>query len=193
MKVRLINNSINNMIGFCWSISESPGYYTTLRTSNLYLDGGAGVETTTAKADVWQEYVYDVLYTSSLCSNRPASTIEKGSVKVGENFETVANSCSFADFNKIFSANTNFIGSNNWGWKAGSGADVELAGIYFFLLGAMDSGDNDYGYNNANCDSRNNVKAGAWVEVDYILFGSSVDELNAYTSYIEDEYDAKNA
>ena len=193
MKVRLINNSINNRIGFCWSISESPGYYTTLRVSNLYLDGGAGNETTTAKADVWQEYVYDVLYSAGLASNRPASTITNGTVSVGSSFETVAQTCTFAQMNSIFAANKGFIGTNNWGWKAGSGADVELAGIYFFLLGAMDSGDNGYGYDNQYCDSRDNVKAGAWVEVDYILFGSSVDELNAYTSYIEDEYDAANA
>ena len=35
-------------------------------------------------------------------------------------------------------------------------------------------------------DTRTNIKQGNRVEVDYVIFGSSVDQLDAYTSYIED-------
>lgn len=66
--------------------------------------------------------------------------------------------------------------------KTGNGA---VGGISLRFLGAADSGDNEDGSGNPNCDSRANIKAGTWVEVDYVIFGSTPDQLDAYKSYAE--------
>ena len=177
MKVRLINNTSNNMIGMWWSASNTPGYFTTLRCSNLYLQGATGSNTCTATTE-YATYIYDLALTNALASNRfgwGSSTV------VNKNGETVAQESwctetSFNDFVKAAQnpANIGNIGANNY-----TGAAAEAGGVQFFFFGAVD----DVSY--SNTDSRKNAKQGTYVEVDYVLFGSTIDQLESYKSNIE--------
>ena len=80
--------------------------------------------------------------------------------------------CTFAQFNDAC-AYTGIYGSNNW-----TAAAARATGIAFFFHGTWDE--------NTNCNSRTAIKAGTFVEVDYVVFGSTIDQLKAYTSNIED-------
>lgn len=173
MKVRLANNTTNNQIGIWWSASNSPGYFTTLRCANLYLQGTVGSNTTTASKK-FIEKIYDICYTSSLSSNRIGfgSTIkDHNGNDVG--MEEYTKSCTFEQFCKACT-NSNINGSNNW-----SAAQARATGVQFFFLGTYDE--------NTNCNSRTTIKAGTWVEVDYVVFGSSIDQLKGYKSLIEEK------
>ena len=179
MKVRLINNTTNNMIGVWWSASNTPGFYTTLRCSNLYLQGSVGSKTCTA-TDKYATYTYDLAFTNALASNRfgwssGQVTLADGT-KVAQ--ESWCNTATFAEFVKAAKdpRNLGLIGANNY-----CGAAAEAGGLYFWLLGAADYGSSG----NTNCDSRANARQGTYVEVDYIVFGSSLDQLDAYKSNIE--------
>lgn len=179
MKIRLVNNTSNNMIGIWWSASNSPGFFTTLRCSNLYLQGTVGNKTCTATTK-YATYTYDLAFTNALASNRfgwGSSEVTKADgTKTGQ--EAWCNTATFAEF--VAAAkdprNIGLIGANNY-----CAAAAEAGGIYFFLLGAADTGDSG----NTNCDSRANAKQGTYVEVDYIVFGSSLEQLDAYKSNLE--------
>ena len=201
MKVRLINNTNNNMIGIWWSASNSPGYFTTLRCSNLYLQGDI---TTPAsgkdyQGNTWEEggsngkdpsrnhcaatteyatYVYDIAFTNALASNRfgwgSGEVTKADGTKTGQ--ESWCNTATFAEF--VAAAkdprNIGLVGANNW-----CAAAAEATGIEFFFFGAVDT-EGQY-----NTDCRANAKQGSWVEVDYVVFGSSVDQVEAYKSNLE--------
>ena len=88
-------------------------------------------------------------------------------------------SCNTATYAEFVAAakdsrNIGLIGANNY---LAQGA--ELSGIKFFLFGAVD----DVDYSNTDC--RKNAKQGSWIEVDYIIFGSTVEQLDAYKSNLE--------
>lgn len=180
MKIRLINNTKNNMIGFWWSASNNPNYFTTLRCSNLYLQGDRGSKTCTA-TDKYASYIYDICFTNALASNRfgwSSGEVVVDDIGTKKAQESWCNTATFAEFMAAAKRpeNIGLIGANNW-----CGGGVESVGIQFFLFGAVDTGDSG----NANCDSRDSAVQGTWVEVDYILFGSTVDQLEAYKSNIE--------
>lgn len=177
MKVRLINNTTNNMIGMWWSASNTPGYFTTLRCSNLYLQGATGSNTCTATTE-YATYIYDLALTNALASNRfgwgSSTVVNKNGEKVGQ--ESWCTETSFNDFVKAAQnpANIGNIGANNY-----TGAAAEAGGVQFFFFGAVDD------VNYSNTDSRKNAKQGTYVEVDYVLFGSTIDQLESYKSNIE--------
>ena len=74
-------------------------------------------------------------------------------------------------------------GSNNWNWMGTN----SVYGLQFFVLGAYGGSATTQGF--IYGDTRANIVAGATVEIDYIIFGAKAD-LNSYTSYIEDQYNA---
>ena len=179
MKIRLINNTTNNMIGFHWCASNNPTYYTTFRCSNLYLQGTVGSKTCTATTK-YASYTYDIAFTNALASNRfgwgSSNVVKADGTTTGQ--EAWCNTATYAEFVAAAkdARNIGLIGANNY---CSQGA--ELSGIKFFLFGASDPGDSG----NANCDSRSNAKQGTYVEVDYIIFGSSVEQLDTYKSNLE--------
>ncbi|MBR7082491.1 MAG: hypothetical protein IKI51_00595, partial [Clostridia bacterium] len=125
-------------------------------------------------------------FTNALASNRfgwssGQVTLADGT-KVAQ--ESWCNTATFAEFVKAAKdpRNLGLIGANNY-----CAAAAEAGGLYFWLLGAADYGSSG----NTNCDSRANARQGTYVEVDYIVFGSSLDQLDAYKSNIEKE--AENA
>ena len=186
MKIRLINNTSNNMIGMAWSASNSPGYFTTLQCSNLYLQGTVGSKTCTP-TEKYATYTYDLALTNALCSNRFGWG--SGQVTLADGTKTAqADWCSlktttFAVFLERAKdpANIGLIGANNY-----NAAAAEVTGLRFFLFGAVDNkGGGDNTPDNINCDCRENAKQGTYVEVDYIIFGSSIDQLDEYKSNLE--------
>ena len=183
MRIRLINNTSNNMIGMGWSASNSPGYFTTLQCSNLYLQGTVGSKTCTP-TEKYETYTYDLALTNALCSNRFGWG--SGKVWIGDEQLGQADWCTTATFAQFTAAakdprNIGCIGANNY-----NAAAAEVTGLRFFLFGAVDNrGGGDNNPDNVNCDCRENAKQGTYVEVDYIIFGSSLEQLDSYKSNLE--------
>jgi hypothetical protein len=67
----------------------------------------------------------------------------------------------------------NRYAQHNW-----SNANGNITGVAFHFLGA-------YGKSGIN-DTRANITMGSCVEVDYIVFGCSIEQLEGYTSNMED-------
>ena len=156
MKIRLINHSRNNMIGFRFRSSKDGNYATTCVVSNMYLQGDVAKTQAASISNEYATYTYDVMYLTSLAS---------GKVPDATSYQSLVN---------YVNANANVPG-NNWVWANG----LEIVAIEFCLLGA-------YSANLPTvCDSRTNIAKGAWVEVDYIVFGSTAEQLESYKSKIE--------
>ena len=166
MKVRILNNTTNNMISFRWH-RTADGYASTMVCSNMYLQGGAPTTTsanlTTTPTTEWKSYTYDIMFLNGLASAKT------GGAKT------------YIDFvNEV--KNAGVVPGNNLIWTTSD----KLSALRFSFLGA-------YSGNNASaCDSRSNIKEGNKVEVDYVLFGASIDQLAGYTSYLEDSSNAAN-
>lgn len=159
VKVRLRSNSVNNMIGFLWQTGTNP-YAMTMAASNMYLDGG--VDNKTRKvSENWFVGIYDISLCQSLASGK---------------FPTGCNANStYSDLVKSVEAN-GYNAGNNWAWQAGK----EITGLRFNVLGACASV-----YRATMCDSRENITRGNWVEIDYIIFGSTPEQLEAWKSKSE--------
>ena len=161
MKIRLINNSLNNMMSMRFRTSKDGAWYTTCVASNMYFQGGAGKLTATAKSTEYKSYVYDIMFLSCLASDRPQNTF-------GVTYPaTWAGACEY-----IGAGNAP---GNNWVWGQG----LEVVALEFNVLGAFSSN-----YTTV-CDSRTNIKAGNWVEIDYIPFGAEGLGFDSYKSYLE--------
>lgn len=156
MKIRLINHSRNNMIGFRFRTSKDGNYATTCVVSNMYLQDGVSKTQAKAVSDTYASYTYDVMYLTSLAS---------GKVPDANSYTSLVN----------YVNKNGGVPGNNWMWGNG----LEVVSLEFCLLGA-------YSSNLASvCDSRSNIAKGAWVEVDYIVFGGTAEQLDEYKSYLE--------
>ena len=159
VKIRLRSNSVNNMIGFRWQTGTNP-YAWTMVASNMYLDGG--IDNKTRKvSDNWFVGIYDISLCQALSSGkRPAGCTA---------------SSTFADVVKSVEAG-GYNAGNNWNWQQ----NKDITGLRFHVLGACS-------HNNfaAICDSRANITRGNWVEIDYIIFGSTPAQLEAWKSKSE--------
>ncbi len=158
-KLRIKNNSENNMIGFQFRRGSEGQYFTTCIASNMFLQGG---ETNTAAtpSDEWKVYYYDIVTCACLASNRPKEI-------AGANVTTWQGLLAFIK-------ETNNRG-NNWIWSG----DNLLSAIRFHFLGAYSP---NY---SSETDSRKFIKSGATVEIDYIVFGESIQQLETYKSKSE--------
>lgn len=171
VQIRILNASSNNIIGFQFGRTSSPAYYTTQVASNMYLQGG----TPTSKSDYamtatpsteWKTYTYDCFVVCSLASGK------------------VHNSSTADYYTQVSDIKTRgSVPGNAWHYASSE----EVVAIRFHLLGALAN----YNDNIAKTsDTRKNIKAGDHVEVDYIIFGSSRDQLDSWTSYLEDSANA---
>lgn len=147
-KVRLINHSTNNIIGFRFRSTKDGQYYTTTICGTMYLQGTVGSKTASAVSTTYQSYIYDVTFCSCIASARPNGADFSS-------YQTFANWCQAGN-----------APGNNWTWAIG----MEIVAIEFNFLGAPSNADTK-----GVADSRENIKSGNWVEVDYIIFGSSFD------------------
>jgi Na+-transporting methylmalonyl-CoA/oxaloacetate decarboxylase gamma subunit len=162
MKIRLINNSLNNMMSMRFRTTKDGAYYTTCVASNMYFQGGAGKLTATAKSTEYKSYVYDLIFLSCLASDRPQNTFGTDNYAA-----TWAGACKYIG--------TGAAPGNNWVWGQG----LEVVALEFNVLGAFCPN-----YQTV-CDSRTNIKAGNYVEIDYIIFGSDGLTIDEYKSNLE--------
>jgi hypothetical protein len=176
MRVRILNNTVNNVISFAFRDSAR-GYSTTMNASCLYLQGGApnvidaidgNLRLTAEPTTDWKSYTYDINLVMAL-----TRYAQRGEAPAAH---------SYTEYVYRVGAGLTGTGSNNWNWI---GATSEVSGLRFWLLGAY--GVHSYRTYFDYADARKNIVKDATVEVDYITFGASSADLNKYTSKIEDE------
>lgn len=165
MKVRILNNTNNNMISFRWH-RTADAYASTMVCSNMYLQGGAPTTSseknlTATPTTEWKSYTYDIMFLNGLASAKANGAT------------------TYIDYVNVVK-NAGGVPGNNLIWTTSD----KLSALRFSFLGAFSS------KNAASCDSRANIKQGNRVEVDYVLFGCSIEQLAGYTSYLEDSSNA---
>jgi hypothetical protein len=174
MRVRIKNNTTNNIMAFRWH-KAGQAYATTLLASCMYLQGGAPTvddykngenRLTCDPSEVYKTYTYDINFVAALG-------------RFGAN--KTEQSISYAHM-AYYVGLGGSTGSNNWNWM---GAESCTA-LQFFVLGAFGGSAASQRYYYTYADTRANIVEGATVEIDYIIFGAKAD-LNSFTSYIEDE------
>ena len=164
MKIRILNPTDNNIISM--EYHQSGGVWSTRNIAPyMFLQGGAPTtesetKLTATPSNEWITKIYDIPFLAWAGRQMTAGGATTYIGNVNDARETQS------------------VGGNNWNWQS----NVEQSSLRFHLLGA-------YGYNDT-CDSRANIQQGDHVEVDYIIFGSTRDQLNAWTSYLEDSSNA---
>ena len=183
MKVRILNNTPNNVISFAFR-DNNRGYSTTMNASCLYLQGGAPTvrdlvegaknsdydqfRLTADPVDSYQSYVYDINLVMAL-----TRYAQRGEAPAAD---------SYVDYIYKLGAGITSTGANNWNWMGAN----EVSGLRFWFLGAY--GVHSYRDYFDYADSRANIKKDAQVAVDYVTFADTKANLNLYTSKIEDVY-----
>lgn len=114
MRIRLKNDSKNNMIGLEFH-NGTQDWSSTLVASNMYLQGGDNNKKASAVSKTWQTYTYDMTLCSGLASGKARAGITSWSAFVAD-------------------VKANGTG-NNWIWQG----DNSIIGLRFHLLGAYAS------------------------------------------------------
>ena len=165
MKIRIKNNTENNMISFGF-IGNNGSFGTTFCVSNMYMQGGDD-KLTCEPSDEWAVYYYDV---GKCCQ------VSSYAYGAGRNNSTdIGVATSFTQWVELYGP-TNAYNGLNWTTVGGP-----CGGLKFNLLGA----EKYHSRVPTWCDSRANIKKGATVEVDYIFFGSTIEQLEACKSKME--------
>lgn len=162
MKIRIKNTTKNNMISFQFKCNG--GFSTTTNVSNMYLQDGIDKITAEKESNEWKVYYYDV----PMCCQASSHAYGAG---------RDADKCK--SYSEWLKRNAQTGGSNGLNWTQNA------TGLRFNLLGAeyyIGSRANTVGL---WCDSRVNIKRGNSIEVDYIVFGSTVDQLSTFQSKME--------
>ncbi len=177
-KLRIRNVSDNNIISIMWGRNDSPGSYTN--SVAMFLQGGApttyGTDlnrtATPDKADGdFHVFYYDMVFHSAL-----ARDMARGD---SNNYENGVYGY-FASAERML--NRNAYHQNNW--NGGNGKYINT--IRFYFLGASGPAYNATGTRSyTEIDTRDLITAGDYVEVDYIVFGSSIAQLEGYKSKLE--------
>ena len=175
MRVRIKNNTTNNIMSFRFRRNSDAAYYTTTMGSCLYLQGGAPTvedyiagnhKLTCDPVDEYKVYTYDMQFFAAL--GRAAYS---GATQ-GQSFVHYA----------YYVGSTGGYGSHNWS-GADEGVPKPIVALQFSVLGAYSGraywASWEYG------ETRANIKAGDTVEIDYIIFGASKADLNTFVSYDE--------
>ena len=162
MQVRMLNSTTNNMMSIHFMAAKDAAWSTAQIATCMYLQGGAPVSASDKKltaepATEFETYEYDVNFLAGVTYYKNTHTSYMGWVDAVKSAGTIPN-------------------GNNWLWSA------SITGIKFHFLGAYGGSSTFAGF----ADTRTNIKEGNKVEVDYVIFGSSIEQLNEYTSYIED-------
>ena len=174
MRVRILNNTKNNVISFAFR-DNNRGYSTTMNASCMYLQGGApnvvdaingDLKLTAEPTTEWKSYTYDINLVMAL-------------TRYAQRGEAPAKH-SYTQYIYEVGAGITGTGANNWNWMGTN----EVSGLRFWFLGAY--GVHSYRSYFDYADARANIVKDATVEVDYVTFGASAADLNKYTSNIED-------
>lgn len=165
MKIRIKNNTVNNMISFGYK-GNNGSFGSTFCVSNMYMQAGDDKLTCTPSEE-WAVYYYDV---GKCCQ---VSSYAYGAGR--NNNEDIGVATSFTNWVQLYGPTGAYNGLN---WSTVGGAS---AGLRFNLLGA----EKYHSRVPTWCDSRANIKKGATVEVDYIIFGSTIEQLETFKSKME--------
>jgi hypothetical protein len=158
----MLNSTNNNMMSIHFMAAKDAAWSTAQIATCMYLQGGAPTSASEKKltadpAEKFETYTYDVNFLAGVTYYKNTHTSYTGWVDAVKAAGTIPN-------------------GNNWLWSA------SITGIKFHFLGAYGGSSTFAGF----ADTRANIKQGNRVEVDYVIFGSSVEQLDAYTSTIED-------
>ena len=184
MQIRCKNNSTNNIMAVEFGKSVG-GFATTQIATNMYLQGGAPTTSVDALTNAWD--------------GTPSSvdTVAKRTADPMKDFDTFTydmnflSHCgrnwtgSYADMVAAVLQAPNGCGGNNWNWFGGAGS--EIVSIRFQVLGAG-AGNRQAYYNTAYFyarDTRDLITEGDSIEIDYIIFGSTPEQLDAWQSISE--------
>ncbi len=169
VKVRMRNYTTNNIMSIEFTRGSYGGaWYTTAVCGYMYLQGGPSAGKTATVNDEWKTYYYDMVFQNSL--TRSFVMQDQGAEAFGNYTTGVQGINAIKDKGGYF--------TQNWG------VSDTISGIRFNVLAGYDPSSDEIG------DTRANVKMGNKVELDYIVFGSSLEQLQGYTSYIEDAANA---
>lgn len=194
MQIRCKNNSTNNMMAVEFGKSVG-GFATTQIATNLYLQGGAPTGTEKALTDAWEgKEAYGL--SAQLAAINPAKVAGR-TAKAMTDFDTFTydmnflSHCgrnwtgSYADMVAAVLQAPNGCGGNNWAWFGGAGS--EIVSIRFQVLGAG-AGNRQAYYGTPYFyarDTRDLIKEGNSIEIDYIIFGSTPEQLDEWQSISE--------
>jgi hypothetical protein len=136
------------------------GFATTTASTSMYLQGGAPSTTTDHKLKTTATTEWAEYYYDMMFL-----------ASVGREINYAGKTSYMQVVNEAKSNNR--YAQHNW-----SNANGNITGVAFHFLGA-------YGKSGIN-DTRANITMGSCVEVDYIVFGCSIEQLEGYTSNMED-------
>ncbi len=171
MQIRCKNNSTNNMMSVEFAKTVG-GFATTTMAPCMYLQAGAPTTTTDLKRSAsaamsdFATFTYDMNFLAH-CGRNWAGD--------------------YASMVAAVLQNPNGCGSNNWVWFGGA----SVVSLRFHVLGAYSSTYSSSGraeYFSASHlarDSREFIKEGNSIEIDYIIFGSTPEQLDAWKSISE--------
>ncbi len=156
-KVRIKNSTANNIMSIHWHRSGE-GFASTTSASCMYLQGGAPTSTSEHKLTSAIDEEWAVYYYDM----RFLSSVGREINYTGKTsyFQVVSEAQSRGGY-----AQENWYGN-------------VVTAMNFHVLGA-------YGKDKIS-DTRANIKMGDRVELDYVVFGSTIDQLKGWTSYLED-------
>jgi len=175
MKIRILNNTVNNVIGFSFH-DVNRGHSTTMHASCMYLQGGVpdvedykegNYRLTAEPSTEFKSYIYDINLVMALS-------------RAGASYNSYAHYI-------YYLGNGGSTGANNWNWMG----QAEVNSLRFFVLGCYGNGAYRAYYNYA--DTRANIVKDATVEIDYIAFAAEKAHFSNFTSNIEDVYLSESA
>ena len=185
MQIRCKNNSTNNMMAVEFGKSVG-GFATTQIATNMYLQGGAPTTSVADLLEDWKGSPSDINGTAKRTADKAMSDFDTFTYDMnflshcGRNWTG-----SYADMVAAVLQAPNGCGGNNWAWFGGAGS--EIVSIRFQVLGAG-AGNRQAYYNTAYYyarDTRDLIKEGNSIEIDYIIFGSTPEQCDEWISISE--------
>ena len=182
MQVRLVNKSSNNIWSIRFIKTGDGAYFTTCVMGNLYLQRGEPASSTDYRrtctpTDEWATYTYDIFLTSGLASGRGQVAWKSNNAKCDNWFDYKA-----YVFEVGNPGGTNVVWSQD---KSFTSLELNLfAGIYTYGSEG-EQWDAAAEHIKEACDTRANNVSGMDVKIDYLIFGCSPEQLDAYKSTIE--------
>ncbi|MCR5457497.1 MAG: hypothetical protein K6F14_05435 [Clostridiales bacterium] len=192
MRIRIANNTTNNIWSVRFRRDSDGSYFTTCVMGNLYLQGGEPTSSTDLRrtctaSEEWGVYTYDMFLHSGLASGRGHSANRTSGATINLN--------NWFDY-KAYVFEKGDPGGGNISWGKGQSFQSLEFNLFCGLL-TYGYADSEFGETPADqiqaykdavsqaCDTRANIKSGMNVKVDYIIFGSTPEQLDTYKSYLE--------
>ena len=192
MRIRLVNDTTNNIWSVRFRRDSDSNYFTTCVMGNLYLQGGEPTSSTDLRKTCtatkeWAVYTYDMFLHSGMASGRGHNANRTGGATLNLN--------NWFDY-KAYVYEKGDPGGSNMLWGRGQSFQALefnlFCGIFTYGYAASEfkdvAEDVSKAYHDAvanACDTRANIKNGMNVKVDYIIFGSTPEQLDTYKSYLE--------